>query len=142
MKYLLALVLLFGAYSVKAAPPGQTFSATRTSFTVNALGPTLFSSATIQFIAVNISSSAGDGRLTIYRSTGPTFTLDVSSQTVIYTGGNINQTGNLSIPLYDLTNTSYTYIQKHGQSEITIFFRCLGQTNVGNCPGLGYTAQK
>lgn len=138
---LLALFFVFGASFAKAAPLQQTYVVTRTSFSASAQNPTMFSSHTIQFIGVLVSSPVLDGRMVIYRSTSSSFTLDVSSQVVINT--NLAKVApNDVVPLHDLTNTSYTYVQKLGAAETTIFFRCVGETNVGVCPGLRWNAQK
>ena len=133
-------ILLIGA-SLKAAPPGQTYSMTRTSFSASAQNATLFSSHTIQFIGVLVSSQSLGGRFAIYRSTESSFTSLISTQVSVPVGFDVNQVGGEFYPLYDMTNTSYTYVQKIGASETTIFFRCVGETGVGVCPGLKWSGQ-
>ena len=142
------LILFLGAFflisPVKAVVmsndvPMSSYSA------VDSGGIVMFTSAAIQFIAVNVSSpSLVGGFVTIYRSTNPLFTLDIVTQTSVntYFGGPVSQQP-VSIPLYNMTNSSYTFIQKSGIGQTTLFYRCptVG-SHGGLCPGISGTGQK
>lgn len=135
-KIILALAVLFTgalafAESPWAYPPRSVF------FNTASGGPVLFSSASISFIGVTISSPTAAGKIIIYRSTSATFTLDIQTQTIINTQFTDNSGGvNQVIPLYNMTNTSYTYINRTSAAEGTLWFRCVGQDTIGVCPGL------
>lgn len=86
-------------------------------------GPVMFSSAPITFEAINVASAVPNSYITIWRSTTPTFTNDLATQTVINTGPVTPGAFMQPVPLYNITNTSYTFIQKVGQAQVTIFYR-------------------
>lgn len=104
-------------------------------------GTVLLTSCPIQIAAIMLSSGATNGSITLYRSTTPVFTADISTQTVIGTDFLTFNTGPLLLPLggFEIKNESYTYINKQGAAKVTMFIRCFpnkkGQ-RVGLCPGL------
>lgn len=141
-KVFLALGILIGA---SLAHANDKYSNVRVSYSFTTQTPAvLFSSTTIEFVAVHVSSQVLDGRLVIFRSTTSVYTHDVASMVIVNTSyvvpGGINP--NQVVPLYDMRNSSYTHIQKVGAAETSIFFRCIGETGVGNCPGIPYSGQK
>lgn len=143
-KLLLILGILLGTAQLKAAQVDWNIVPTSTYTILDSGGQQFFSSATIQFVAIQLSSAgAGGGNnfITFYRSTSPSFTQDLSTQVSV----NLASTGiqlPFTVPLYDITNTSYTYYQKGGTAGITIFFRCLNLSRGGVCPGLRTSGQK
>jgi hypothetical protein len=138
-KLLLIASLLFSVNSVHATYGTVTnYEQTFTTYTeASAAGPVMFSSAPIRFLAVSPSTASPNGYLAIFRSTSPTFTADIATQTLI------PLYGNPEVPrmLFDMTNTSYTFINKVGVGGITIWLNCVGRTDVGLCPGLPYSGQ-
>jgi len=147
MKKLLAILgLLFLTASVKAATPEEWNYIPMSSWTnVATGGPILFTSATIQFVGVTISSPSAPagGKIIIYRSTSAAFTLDIATQTTISTEFNtFAAESNHFIPLFEMKNTSYTYLNKIGDAEVTYWIRCVGKSEIGVCPGLKGSGQR
>lgn len=103
-------------------------------------GPILFTSATIQFvgITVNPSSATGTGYVALYRSTTPVFTSDIATQTLVNTAYQSYLQAPIFIPLFEMKNTSYTFLSKTGNAQVTLWIRCVPPTKArtGICPGL------
>ena len=144
IKSLLIGLSIFGLNKSEAAMISNDVAYT-TYTAVDTGGILMFSSAAIQLIAVNVSSPSNvGGFVTFYRSTSSVFTLEIGTQTTVNTwfGGPTYQMP-VSIPMYNITNTSYTYMQKAGVGQVTIFFRCLGEySRPGLCPGIKFSGQK
>lgn len=135
------LTLLSGI--ARAGTPEEWNYIPYSSFSITATpGTVLFTSATIQFVAITISSPAIGSSITIFRSTSPTFTADITTQAFINTDYSY-MTGSIHLPLYEMKNTSYTYINKVGGAITTIWLRCVPPTKSRNglCPGLSGTGQ-
>jgi hypothetical protein len=99
---------------------------------IDTSGPIMFSSAPMQFIAITISTPAPNSFVSFFRSTSPVFNAFLTTQTKVNTwNGNVNY-----IPMYDMYNESYTFMNKVGNAEITIWYECTGLTSLGVCPGL------
>lgn len=121
-----ACLLLGGAAHAFDGVPASSYTS------VESPTPIIFSSMTIRFLGAHVSSAAANGYLVIYRSTSPTFNPSLSTQTIIPM---YSQTQ--SFPLYDITNTSYTFIHKVGLGQATLFYRCIeNKSGSGVCPGL------
>lgn len=102
-------------------------------------GPVLFTSASVQFVGVTISSPSdgGIGYIAFYRSTSAAFTANLATQTLINTS--FLQTGGpVYIPLFEMKNDSYTYFSKVGLADVTIWLRypAMKKGRVGTYPGL------
>lgn len=140
-KLLFAFGLLFVSSLAKADSPSEWNYIPITSYTeVATPGPVMFTSATIQFVGVSISSPAPGSSLVIFRSTSAVWTSDISTQTSFSTSYLDLNNAPSFIPLFEMKNTSYTYINKIGTAKITLWFRCPKRrdTEPGLCPGLGY----
>ena len=137
-KILLALAILGVSSTGRAITPAEYAYVPSSSYSIVATdGPILFTSAPIQFVGVTVSSPVLGGFMAFFKSTSSAFTADISTWTVVRTEFNIMNAGpNNHTPLFDMRNTSYTYINKVGAAETTIWFRCVGATEIGNCPGL------
>lgn len=111
-----------------------------TSYTeASTVGPVLFTSATIQWVAVTISSPAPNSYLAIYRSTSASFTADITTQALISTGASdLTGDGAMTIPLYEMRNTSFTYWNKSGNAKLILWYRYppMPKGRAGNNPGL------
>lgn len=104
-------------------------------------GPVLFASAPLQLIGVSVSSPVPNSYVTFWRSTSPAFTTDITTQTVIYTGWNAGSSGPAFMPMFEVKNASYTYFQKVGAAQVTIWFRGtrkgMSEPGIATFPGLG-----
>ena len=105
-------------------------------------GAILFSSAPIQFVGVTVSSPSSGSSVTIFRSTEDAFSNLIASQVHINTDYFTNYSPSTFIPLFNLKNTSYTYINKIGTAKVIYWFNCVGETNLGVCPGMSPSGQK
>lgn len=107
-------------------------------------GPILFSSQTIRFTGMTISSAIPNSYVAFYRSTTPVFTADIATQTLIYTGWNPASSNATFIPLFEMTNASYTFISKVGLAQVTFWFHCTDKRGnaPGFCPGLKASGQR
>lgn len=150
-KILLSIFGFFACTSISHAIMAEEFNyVPYSSFTDAATaGPILFTSATIKFVGITVSSPAPNGYIALFRSTSPTFLSDQATQTVV--GMDHSPSGpDVFIPLFLTTNSSYTYISKSGTGQATIWFFCRpnsksGQSNVpvqGLCPGLPISGQR
>lgn len=148
----LFLMLAFAGFSSAASKYDE--GVTYTSHTAAATaGTILFTSATVRFIGVTVSSSAENSRIAFFRSTRSILTPDIASQTVVNTGFNTQNTGNNFSPLWDMENSSFTLINKLGTAEVTYFFKCIeydGNDSIPNkrgvskglCPGLPWSGRR
>lgn len=89
---------------------------------VATVGPVMLASGTIRFIACEISSGASNGSITIYRSTSPNFTPDISTQTRMSCAFQVTNTNPNPIDLYGMENDSYTFVQRVGNCEAVLWF--------------------
>ncbi len=103
-------------------------------------GPILFTSATIQFVGVMIGSPSvnANGFISIFRSTSNVFTNNIATQTLFSTDYLSVNDGPIFIPLFEMKNTSFTYISKAGNAKVTYWIRCVPtpRNRLGICPGL------
>ena len=135
-KILLTLaVLALGPFAFAAAPSGNEIPLSSFSVTGQP-APFLFSSATIQLVGVTITSPAANGKLIVYFSTSANYFAAITTKTIVNLSYQNNYVGNQFVPLFDIRNTSYTYLQKIGDAITTIWLRCMGITNEGVCPGV------
>lgn len=106
-------------------------------------GPIMFTSATIQFVGVTVASPSANGYIAFYRSTSPVFTADIATQTVVGTD-DLPANSDVFVPLFEMKNTSYTFLSKVGNAQVTLWFRCPKRLEIapGVCPGLKYSGQK
>lgn len=148
-KLLLAALGLFAISGLAhAMAPEELQYVPFSSFTdVSTNGNMLFSSAPIAFVGITVSSPAVGSSITIYRSTSPTWTPDISTQAMIVTDYvNLNG-GPQFVDLFGMTNTSYTHINKAGTAKLIFWINCPrekvknGQPYWGFCPGLPVNAQ-
>lgn len=136
-KILLSLGLLLLGSLAHAGLPEWNYIP-RSSFTsAGNPGVMTFSTVPIQFVGMTVGVKA-TGNVAIYRSTSPTFYAGITTQTVMDTG---DQT--YFFPMFDMRNTSYTYIYKSGGAAVTLWFRCVGTTKdqEAACPGLSVTGR-
>lgn len=143
-KLFLVLGLLFLSKPVFATWSEMWTDIPRSSFTAAAtVGPMMFSSQTVQIVGVTVSTNSANGRITFYRSTSAIFTPDIATQTWVNTS---NAPLNTFIPLFDMRNSSYTYMSKEGTAEVTIWLHCpdkrVGPDLPGFCPGLKGNGQR
>jgi len=139
-KIIFALSFLMGGVLHASGLPEWNYIP-RSSYTeVASGGAVLFSSGPIQFVAITVSSASANSYVAIFRSTSATFTADITTQIAIATDAQSIMTTNY-IPLYDMLNTSYTYINKVGPSKLIYWIRCPNNNNVGACPGLKSSGQ-
>ena len=135
-KILLTLaVLALGPFAYAAVPSGNEIPLSSFSATSQP-APFLFSSATIQLVGVTITSPAANGKLIIYFSTSSNYFSAIATKTIVNLSYQVNSVGNQFVPLFDIRNTSFTYLQKIGDALTTIWLRCTGITNEGVCPGI------
>lgn len=154
MKKLVLIVITIFMGSLLHAWSGELdnkWGVLRTSYTQGATpGAILFTSATIRLEAVNVIPAPG-ALFAFFRSTtGPVFKFDISTWTEI----NVDTTtSNPGGPLYGIESTSFTYINRVGESRVTIIFRCkdwvfqpydpVTKTGYnGLCPGLPWSGNK
>ncbi len=123
MKYILGFLMLFVASTAHATLKFSSFTAADTGGTI------LFSSQSLRITGITVGIEAA-GNLTIYRSTSPNFTTDITSQTAINTG---DRPYHFPVDFY---NSSYTYINKEGAAAINISGECVGRAESGFCPEL------
>ena len=142
-KLFLILGILLGANQLKASQVDWNIVPTSTYTTLDTGGVVLFSSAQIMLVGFQLSSgstSGGNNFLTFYRSTSALFTTDLATQVSITIPPSAAPL--VPIPLYEITNASYTYWQKAGTWGGTLFFRCINLSRGGVCPGLQFSGQK
>ena len=108
----------------------------------------MFTSASVKFIGVQISSPAANGYLVFYRSTTSVFTANLATQTLILTDYLPYNQGSVFVPLFEMENTSYTFMSKVGAARLTIWMRCKDSQYAPNskykgfCPGLGTSGMR
>mgnify|MGYP001568996733 CR=1 FL=1 len=151
-KIWLGALMLFGLSRLYAVEVESKWGVIRTSHTQGATGvaPILFTSATIRFEGINVSSPTPGSAFVLFRSTtGPAFKFDIATWTIV----NTDYPANLPFPgvnLYGIESDSFTYVMHSGGSELTIFFRCKdsvfepynsasGTGYNGLCPGLPWS---
>lgn len=144
----LTLGLLFSYVPAHALTPEELQYVPYSSFTdANTNGNMMFSSAPVAFIGVTISSPAPNSSFTIYRSTSPTWTPDVSTQVFVWTDYAGNNGGPQFVDMFGMKNASYTHINKAGNAKLIIWIQCPKENLKGNepywgfCPGLPFTGQ-
>lgn len=139
-KFLLLIFAFFALYGVARANTPDDFNyIPYSSYTeVGTGGTVMLTSATVQFAGITISSPAPNSYIAIFRSTTPVFTANIASQAVICTDYYAPNTGPTFVDMFDMKNTSYTYINKVGTAKIIYWFRCPPPTKQRNgfCPGL------
>lgn len=144
--FLFIAAILLGNTLVHARMPQELQYVPYSSYTdVSTNGNMMFSSATIQFDAITISSPSPNSSITIYRSTSPTWTPDISTEVFI----NTDYVGShpTSIDLYGFKNSSYTHINKVGNAKLIFWVQCpqpilkLNEFPWGFCPGLPWNGQ-
>lgn len=118
---LLSLGILFLGTSLYAVRSSSHTSATTA-------GSVLFTSAPIRITGITVGDSAA-GRLSFFKSTSAAFTFDLSTFTSVET-----DTPNY-YPVFGSNSSSFTYINKSGAADVTIWFDCIGKTRLGICPG-------
>lgn len=145
MKRLILAILFFGiAGKLHAISQDEFNYIPITSYTeASTPGTILFTSASVNFVGVTIASPSANAYIAIFRSTSPTFTADIATQTIIGADYQSINTGGDFIPLMEMQNDSYTYINKSGPSKMTIWIRCRKRsiTSPGVCPGLPSSGQ-
>lgn len=125
----LGILFLLGGISAKARADGfdfggkviSTFSDVATGASQSGT-PVMLASGTIRFIATVISSGASNGSITIYRTTSSVFTADISTQIRYSCGFLTTNTNPNPIDMFGMENDSYTFIQRIGACEATLFF--------------------
>lgn len=108
-------------------------------------GAVLFTSQTVQFVGITVSSPSPNAVLAIFRSTSSIFTPDVATQTLVNMDYQAVNTNPNFVPMFEMRNASYTYINKVGAGKITIWFRCPNNLKpgvLGLCPGMNYSGQR
>lgn len=145
MKKLFLFLLGFAALAVPVhADPTDWNYIPRSSYTeASNAGIVLFSSRSIQWVSVIISSPAPNSYLAIWRSSSPTMTPEISTSVLLATDYAGVNTGPTQVSLFEMKSASYTYIQKVGAAKIIMWFRCVGrkETDLGICPGIGDTGR-
>ena len=131
MRTLLTLGILLFTSTAWAGLPKWNY-ATFSSYTVaDTKGAVLFSSANIRWIGITVGLEAA-GNVAIFRSTSPTFTTNLGTQTLVDTSDSPH-----FFPMHDVYNGSYTYIHKNGTAKVTYWYRCTPSLEgSGVCPGL------
>ena len=144
-KIFLGLGILFLGVKAYAGPIDWNDIPNSSYTDVGSPNAIMFSSCPIMFVGVTISSPTPNGGIAFFRSTSPTFTSDITTQTFIGSFYNPNQLADTFVPLFNMKNTSYTYITKPGTAKVTIWFKCPkeGNTSIltGPCPGLTFSGQ-
>ena len=151
-KLLVVLAILLFSKSAQAIMPEEFNFVPHTSYTeVATPGTILFTSATINWVGITIDSPSAlgtGGLIAIQRSTSATFTPNlITTMTKIITDLTMTQTYPAFIPLFELQNTSYTYLTKVGIASVNYWFRCLERDRHptpinGLCPGVDPSSQK
>lgn len=142
-KILFTLALFFGLCGVSFAGLSEDNYPVKSSYTeVATPGPVMFSTGPTKFEAILISSPAPNSHFAIFRSTIPWLISNLATQTLVSTSyTNANQAP-VVIPLFGITNTSYTFISKVGTAKVTLFFRLIGGTANVTPPGLTASGQE
>lgn len=136
-KLILIAALLLGGIASKVQAGPASWEYTHSSFTnVATAGPIMFTSHTIQWVGVGISSGVPGSFVSFFRSTGPTFTPDLSTMTIIRTETSPLVAHMEFVELPEIRNSSYTFINKVGTAELTYFYKCIGVSDIGRCPGI------
>lgn len=144
MKKLLLAILFFTAVKAHAVVQEEFNYIPVASYTeITTPGTVLFTSASINFVGVTVASGAPNAYLAIFRSTSATFTADIATQTLIGADFFNTNYGTNFVPLFEMQNDSYTYINKSGNAKMTIWVRCRKRSSTaqGFCPGLTYNGQ-
>src|SRR3990167_6297539 len=105
-------------------------------------GPVMFSSGTIQFVGVTIYSPAVAGYISFYRSTSSVFTNDIATQTMIACNWSSVNTNPVFIPLFYMSNSSFTYVQRNQACNATIWFKWPDLSSNPVKVGLPWNGQK
>lgn len=151
MKRLILIALILMTGKVYAGLPEWDYPPS-SSYTAGATpGPIIFSSVPYRFLAIVVSSQATGSSVAFFRSTSATFLPTLATQTLVSTELSLNGPPVLYVPLYGMTNTSFTYINKIGEGKITIIGQCIGgvtrtsgnlQDTAKQCPGLNANGTK
>lgn len=136
-RMILAFALFFSFCNVSFAGMAEDNYLTKSSYTeAETPGPVMFSTGPTRFEAIVISSPAPNSHFVIFRSTIPWMISNLATQTLVSTSySNFNQAP-VAIPLFGITNSSYTFISKVGTAKVTLFFRLVGGNNNVTPPGL------
>src|SRR3990167_1958095 len=110
-------------------------------------GFVLLSSASIRFLGANhsyatTSSTAG---FALARSTTSTYDpLVIATQTIVNCNNITSNSGTMTVDLFGITNTSYTFINRFGNCDATLFFTFpFGTLETNNVvPGLPYSGRR
>lgn len=119
---LLGMLALFPAVKGHAEPFDFGGKVASSFSDVATNGPVMFASGTIRFVGAIISSGSSNGVIAIYRSTASVFTADLSTQTRINCSFSAINTNPNTVDFYGMENDSYTYVQRVGGCEATLFF--------------------
>lgn len=122
---LLALALLLPLAKARADDYGARIISSHSDVATGASQagtPVILASGTIQLIGVTISSPAPNGMIVIYRSTSPTFASNIATQTRVDCNYQSVNTNPAFVPMFNMENDSYTYIQKIGACGATVWF--------------------
>lgn len=150
MKKLLFLIvgILALGTRVHAMDPEELMYVPYSSYSdVSTNGNMMFSSASVQFVGITISSPAPSSFLAIYRSTSASWTPDISTQVFIWTDYAGNNGGPQYVDLFGMRNDSYTHINKAGGAKVILWIQCPrprlknNERPWGFCPGLATNGQ-
>lgn len=146
-KTLLAILglLSLGGGAHAASPVDWNYIPISSYTDVATAGTIMFSSSPIQFVGITISSPAPNSYVAFYRSTTPVFTAEIATQTLVVTNWASFNNSPVFIPMFEMKNTSYTFISKVGNAQVTYWFRCLPNSKglrVGICPGLPWDGDR
>ena len=142
-KIFLGLGILFLGIKAHAGPIIWNDTPNSSYTDVASGGTIMFSSCPVQFVGVWIDSPTliVQSQIVFYRSTSATFTPDITTQTYV----NTEARDPYFKSLFDMKNTSYTYINKVGGAKVTYWFKCPKEGNtsilMGPCPGLSASGQ-
>lgn len=122
-KILFAALFLLPAGLLHAFDYGQKVQSSQSEVATGLNLPVMISSAPIQFTAVTVSSPAQNGLIVLYKSTGSTFTADIATWTKVDCSYQAINTNPVTLPLFDIEHTSYTFMQVVGNCARTMWFR-------------------
>lgn len=122
-KLFLAAIFLLPTGLLHAFDYGQKINSSHSDVATGSNLPVMISSANINFEAVTISSPAAGSMVVFYRSTGSTFTADLATWTKVNCDYQTVNTNPVTIPLFDMESSSYTFMQVIGACSRTVWFR-------------------
>ena len=141
--WILSLAVLISSCGVVHAgmeeynyPPSSSYTEAAT------LGPVVFSTGAIRWIAILISSPAPSSSVALFRTTSPFITVGLNTQALVTTDYPYTSQSPVTVPLWGIENSSYTLVNKIGAAKITYFFTMIGPSttyyagSVLNPPGL------